>query len=273
MNSPWRRWRRWSEQRQLRHGRISIGLWERVLDAGVDRYGLDRRELHRLRELASLFLHRKVIHGAGGQQVDDFMRAWIAAEACLLILNLDLADYDGWREILVYPGTFAVTREVTDDIGLVHEERSLLGGEAWGQGPVILAWDDARPGAHPHGEGSNVILHEFAHKLDMGNGVANGMPPLHPDMNRREWTRTFSRAYARLQQRLEHHHHTRIDPYAAESPAEFFAVVSEEFFEVPARLHAAEPGVYDLLRRYYRQDPLQRMCGTYTLTRPLRCRR
>lgn len=255
---PWRRLKRWAMQRQLRHGRIPITLWEKALQAGLDRYRLDRQELHRLRELASLFLQRKVFSGAGGQHVDDFMRVWIAAEACLLILNLDLDDYNGWREIIVYPDTFAVSREVTDEIGLVHEERSLLGGEAWSQGPLILGWQDARPGAHLHGEGSNVILHEFAHKLDMGNGVANGMPPLHPDMNRREWTRAFSRAYQRLQKRLAHHHRTRIDPYAAESPAEFFAVVSEEFFEAPARLHEYEPEVYKQLRLYYRQDPLQR---------------
>lgn len=270
---PWRRLKRWAMQRQLRHGRIPIDLWENVLHAGLDRYGLNRQELHHLREQASLFLHRKVITGSGGQRIDDFMCAWIAAEACLLILNLDLDDYSGWREIIVYPDTFAVKREVTDEIGLVHEERSLLGGEAWGRGPVILAWQDARPSAHPHGEGSNVILHEFAHKLDMGNGAANGMPPLHPEMNRREWTRTFSRAYQRLQTRLAHHHRTRIDPYAAESPAEFFAVVSEEFFEVPERLHAVEPAIYEELRLYYRQDPLARKCQMKTGPRRLRCQR
>ena len=251
--------RRWLKQRQLRRHRIPLAVWTQVVDDALLQYRLSQQELHRLRELASLFLQEKTINGAGGLVVDDTMRAIIAAEACLLILNLELDWYDGWQEIIVYPGSFVVSHEAQDELGLVHEQRVALGGEAWGRGPVILAWDDAQPHSHPHGDGSNVILHEFAHKLDMLNGKANGMPPLHPDMDQPTWTRVFSQAFERLQKRVQRQHRTCIDPYGAENPAEFFAVVSEEFFQIPACLHKNHPELYAQLRLFYRQDPLQRL--------------
>ncbi|HEC18838.1 MAG TPA: zinc-dependent peptidase [Gammaproteobacteria bacterium] len=254
-----RRLQRWRIQRQLRRHRIPLVLWEQVVVTALTHFHLSHQELHRLRELASLFLQEKTITGAGGHEVDDEQRALIAAQACLLILNLGLDWYEGWQEIIVYPGSFVVQREEQDELGLVHEQRAVLGGEAWGRGPVILAWDDARPGSHPHGQGSNVILHEFAHKLDMLNGKANGMPPLHKDMDRQAWTQVFSRAFEQLQARVQRHHRTCIDPYGAENPAEFFAVVSEEFFMVPDCLHRDQPALYGQLQRFYHQDPLQRL--------------
>jgi hypothetical protein len=124
---------------------------------------------------------------------------------------------------------------------------------------VIISWSDADPAdRHTRPQGSNVVLHEFAHKLDMLNGVANGMPVLNEDMRREEWTRTFTRAYERLLREVEHGHHVSIDPYAAHSPAEFFAVVSECFFMDPGRLHKQYPRVYKELASYYRQSPLEK---------------
>ncbi len=219
---------------------------------------LNQAEQLKLRELTSLFLQKKSFSGAGDLEIDDSMRILIAAQACLLVLNLDLDYFDGWYEIIVYPDTFVVRRETFDTAGLVHETPQALGGESWSRGPVILSWADARPGAHPHGEGSNVILHEFAHKLDMLNGVANGMPPLHKDMHREIWTHVFQKAYDGLCRMLESGHHSIIDPYAAENPAEFFAVTTETFFESPHRLQHAYPEVYAQLHLFYRQDPLQR---------------
>lgn len=246
-------------QIQLRYGRIPIGLWEEVVNDALVHFALTPAELHRLRELSSLFLQKKIIDAAGDLEMDAYKRTVIAANACMLILNLNLDYYNGWREVIVYPGSFVIQHEVQDEIGVIHQERNVLGGEAWSRGPVILAWDDACPGSRPHGEGSNVILHEFAHKLDMLNGAANGMPPLHPKMNRQTWTRTFSRAFGSLQQQIIRHHRTRIDPYGAENPAEFFAVVSEEFFESPQKLRHYYPGIYDQLCLFYRQDPLKRL--------------
>tara|TARA_R110002073_G_scaffold294100_2_gene459814 strand:+ start:729 stop:1511 length:783 start_codon:yes stop_codon:yes gene_type:complete len=245
-------------QHVLYRSRIPYLLWQACMESSPTLARLDRKEQHRLRKLTSLFLHEKTIAGAGGLSVDASMRVYIAAQACLLILNLDIDDFDGWIEVIVYPDTFVVTREERDTAGVIHETRRTLGGEAWSRGPVILSWADAKP-AHPHGSASNVILHEFAHKLDMLNGAANGMPPLHANMRRENWTASLSQAYDNLYHQIEHHHHTVIDSYAAESPAEFFAVVTEVFFEQPARLHHLYPDVYQQLTLYYRQDPLQRI--------------
>jgi len=256
----------WRTQRQLRRRRIPAQLWRQVTETALGHYRLTARELQRLRNLASLFLQQKIINGAGGQEVDDTMRAVIAAQACLLILNLDLDWFGGWREIIVYPGSFVVDRIDHEDpgaagLGVVHEQRAVLDGEAWGRGPVILAWDDARPDAHRHGEAFNVILHEFAHKLDMLNGTANGMPPLHPGMDQQRWTRVFTRAFDRLHAQIEQQQLGSIDPYGAEDPGEFFAVATEAFFQTPRQLYRECPDVYTQLAQFYRQDPRQRGTG------------
>ena len=250
---------RWRKAQRLHHYRIPIKLWQQVYQQALSHYHLNKKEQHRLRELASLFLQQKQISAAQGMQLNNKIRTLIATQACLLILNLDL-DYfdDSWQEIIVYPQSFYVEMEQQDG-EIIQKRKVLLGGEAWGRGPVILSWQDAKPGAAIHGKGSNVILHEFAHKLDMLNGKANGMPPLHANMSIKDWTNTFSHSYQDLIRTLQRHHHPHIDPYAAENPAEFFAVVSEEFFETPNRLKHYYPQVYQQLRLFYRQDPIKRL--------------
>jgi len=236
-------------------------VWSTLVDGELKRFALDAEELGRVRKLTGQFLRKKVINGAGGQQVGDYERSLIAATACLLILRLDISWYDGWVEVIVYPDEFIVQGRKIDQAGVVHEGPSIRSGESWGRGPVILSWRDiaARMEAEPDVEDDyNVILHEFAHKLDMQNGAANGMPPLHADMEPEEWTRTFEEAFERLQRQLERGEPTAIDPYGAEEPAEFFAVVSEQFFELPGVLKRFEPALYDQLRRFYRQDPASR---------------
>ncbi len=245
-------------QHVLYRSRIPFDCWHQTMKSSEVFSHLDFREQHRLRKLASLFLHDKTISGAGGFELDLEKRVHIAAHACLLILNLELDYFRGWHEIIVYPDSFVIKREEYDASGVVHETRRTLAGEAWGRGPVILSWSDARPHAYSHGPASNVIIHEFAHKLDMLNGAANGMPPLHKNMVRKQWTESLSQAYNNLYQQIERHHHTAIDPYAAENPAEFFAVLSEVFFVKPALLHKLYPQVYQQLCLYYRQDTLRR---------------
>jgi len=249
--------RSWAARR-LRKTRIPELRWQNVVSQVSVLRNLTHVEQHRLRELTSRFLHKKSFSGAGGLELDDTIQVLIAAQACLLVLELGLDYFDGWHEIIVYPDTFIVRRETFDTAGLVHEARQALGGEAWSRGPVILSWADARPGVHPHGEGSNVILHEFAHKLDMLNGAANGMPPLHKDMPRETWTQVFQQAYDELGRRLASGYPGMIDPYAAESPAEFFSVTTEAFFENPHRLQRVYPEVYAQLQLFYRQDPITR---------------
>jgi MtfA peptidase len=242
----------------LRRARIPERQWKDCVARLPVLHRLSHTELHRLRELASLFLYEKTLNGTRGFIVTDEIRNLVAAQACLLILNLDLDYYSGWSEIIIYADSFIVQHDEVDEIGLVHRNRRALGGESWSHGPVIISWADASPVAVRYHQGGNVILHEFAHKLDMLNGDANGMPPLHRDMDRERWTRSFTQAYELFSNQLEYLHHTTIDPYAATSPAEFFAVMTEYFFEAPETLHEAFPAVYEELRVFYRQAPLSR---------------
>ena len=207
----------------------------------------------KLRELALLFLAEKQFAGAHGLQVTDRMRVCIAAQACLPILELGLDWYAGWTGIVVYPGDFRVRREWTDDAGVVHERDDELSGEAMPGGPVVLSWDAA---AHdPH---INVVIHEFAHKLDMLNGEADGVPPLHAGMDRRAWVAAFDEAYDGFCDAVDRGRDTWLDPYAAEHPSEFFAVVSEAFFEDGRETRRRYPELYEQLKRFYRQDPAGR---------------
>ena len=257
------RLKRWRDQRTLRHYRIPLSIWNRVVQNITVLKRLSAPDRRRLRRLTSLFLRRKVIVGTRDLHVNDDMRVAIAAQACLLILNLNLEYYRGWREVIVYPQSFIVEREEIDTNGLVSDTRRILSGESWLKGPVIVAWAEDQEGGFCR-SGSNVILHEFAHKLDMQNGVANGMPPLHADMVREQWTRTMTGAYNQLRFALQNHQHPVIDPYASENPAEFFAVVSEVFFENPFQLLHFSAAVYEQMRLFYRQDPIAR----YTVVFP-----
>ena len=214
---------------------------------------LDAVELAKLRVLSTLLIHRKTFTGVQGLEVTPEMKIIIAAQACVEILELGIDSFDGWKELVIYPGAFKVEREVQDDFGLVSVEKNVLSGEAWGQGPVILSWDDVERDSFTLRAGHNVVIHEFAHKLDMLNGRANGMPPLHPDMPIEEWTESLSSAYQHLIKRLEHHH-GEINPYAATNPAEFFAVMCEYFFTAPGILKKYYPGVFKELRAYFRRE-------------------
>ena len=242
--------------RLQRHG-IDDALWHGVTRhlPLLDRYGAVEKA--RLRVLTTRFLQRKSFTGAHGFEITPQMAVVIAAQACVPILELDIGLYDGWHSVIVYPDAFIVAHEVEDEFGLVHEESRVLGGEAWSEGPVILAWDDVeRDSFQPH-PGHHVVIHEFTHKLDMGNGRANGMPPLPLEMSVEAWTRAFREAFDRLDRRLRRGH-ADIDPYAATEPGEFFAVCCEYFFTAPEVLWRHYPRVYRQLRCYFQQDPLAR---------------
>ncbi len=231
---------------------IDPALWHRV-EARLPFLGhLTSEERHRLRQLAALFLERKQFAGAHDFVVGDEARLAIALQACLLVLNLGLERYDGWVGIVVYPGDFVIPRHVMDEAGVVHEYDDTVLGEAWHGGPVLISWFDDPEDAG----GANIVLHEFAHKLDMQNGAADGFPPLPPTMSRGAWAGAFRAAYDDFCGRVDDGEDTELDPYAAESPAEFFAVMSEAFFETPDLLREEYPGVYEQLRQFYGQDPL-----------------
>lgn len=248
---------RWRRGRAAQRSPVSAAEWSAVIQRFSFLRALNADEQSRLRDLVAAFLNEKSLQGAGGLAISRDIELVIAAQACLLVLNLDLEYYDDWIEIIVYPDEFIVDHEYMDEDGVMHHVRAPLSGEAWEQGPVILSWVDAE--AADSGDGYNVVMHEFAHKIDMRNGAADGFPPLHADMDREAWTRTFTAAFEDFERRLEAREDTLIDEYAAEDPAEFFAVLSELFFERPDALQQDYPAVYEQLSQFYRQNPLSRL--------------
>lgn len=201
-------------------------------------------------------MHDKKINGAQGFHVTEAMRVMIAVQACLLILKLDPDYYRDWIEIIVYPGKFILDHEYTDEHGIVHAVQMVASGESWLAGPVILSWEDVA--TTDNEQGYNVVIHEFAHKLDMLNGAANGFPPLPGKMDPHTWTAVFSDAYAAFCEQVDRENELVIDSYAATSPAEFFAVLSEAFFVRPRETKQHFPQVYQQLAAFYRQDPAVR---------------
>ena len=239
----------------LKNNPLPNAEWQRITQKLVLLKHLSRKEKKALKKLVILFLHEKTITGVQGLEITKEMEVTIAAQACLAILKLDLDYYDGWVEVVVYPDAFVVSRNQVDESGLVSEGENHLSGEAWQRGPVILSWHDVLEDSYQHNPGHNIIIHEFSHKLDMLNGRANGMPPLHPSMHRSEWTETLSAAYEKLIRQVEYRKPSYINQYAATNPAEFFAVTSEYFFTAPDVLVKHCPEVYEQLVLFYKQKP------------------
>jgi MtfA peptidase len=245
--------RNWRRRRVLQKHRIDDALWRSATGGLGSVQALSSAEAQRLKELVVLFLAEKDFVGTHGIEISDAMRVSVAAQACLPVLELGLDWYAGWSGVVLYPGDFRVRRSEMDEAGVMHEWDDELAGEAMPGGPVVLSWDAAA-----HDPWMNVVIHEFAHKLDMLNGEANGMPPLHAGMDRAAWRAAFQAAYEGFQDALERGKDTWLDPYAAEHPSEFFAVVSEAFFEEPGETRRRYPDVYDQLKLFYRQDPAGR---------------
>ncbi|HEY1325547.1 MAG TPA: M90 family metallopeptidase [Casimicrobiaceae bacterium] len=250
--------RRWREQRVLRSSALPDALWREAVGALPFLAIYTDEELARLRDKVVLFLHAKGIVGAGGHEVTPLERTIIALQACVPILDLGLDWYEDFENVIVYPGEFVPRGEWEDEYGVVHESDDALAGEAMPRGPVVLSWPDVEASADWEATGMNLVIHEFAHKLDMRDGDANGCPPLPRDMAPAQWRRTLHDAYEHFQRRVDRDEDTAIDPYAAESPAEFFAVLSEVFFADPLLLRGEYPAVYALLAKFYRQDPASR---------------
>jgi Mlc titration factor MtfA (ptsG expression regulator) len=251
--------RRYRQRRILRTAALPDPLWRDACDAlpFLATYTPDERA--RLRDLVVLFLAAKSIVGARGHEVTPLQRTIIAIQACVLVLNLDLDLYDGFETVVVYPDEFVPGWEYEDEFGVVHRHDEPLAGEAMPRGPVVLSWPDVAASADWDDAQMNLVIHEFAHKIDMRDGSANGCPPLADDAARTTWQRVMRDAYADFGARVARGEETAIDPYAAEDPSEFFAVLSEVFFADPALLDDEYPAVYREFARFYRQDPVARL--------------
>lgn len=226
-----------------------------------------------------LFAHTRVLleekhfEGCGGFKMTDEARVTIAVQAAVLILNLpDAADYyPRLSSIVVYPEVFGVDLEYEGEDGVVSVDDEERSGESWDLGVIVLAWDEVIIGAGRPADGYNVVLHEFAHQLDQEDGLSEGAPALLLDSGNDRWGEVFADQYDRFTQMIHRRRRTFIDPYGAEDPAEFFAVVTETFFERPLELRVRHAELYNVLRDYYRQDPARVFeAAGYHLTAPAR---
>jgi MtfA peptidase len=208
----------------------------------------------RLKKHIQVLLAEVPFVGCAGLEVDDEMRVTIAAQAAFLLLGRG-GSFGNLREVLVYPGHFVVPRADAGAGGVVHEGHDVLAGQSWQRGQVIVAWDAVRDGAADPHDGANVVMHEFAHQLDQDTGAANGAPYVGRGALQQAWARVMNQEFAALRARLAGVEPSLIGPYAATSPAEFFAVTTELFFERPDALAAERPALYEQLRRCYRLDP------------------
>ena len=257
---------------------IPAAVWDDAVSGLPFLARLDDDEGTRLRALVEQFLATKEMAGAAGLELTAAIQVHIALQACIPVLNLGLNWYRGWSSIIVYPSEFLVPREQADEDGVVHEYVEPITGEAWEGGPVLLSWDDAARAGTSEGLAYSVVIHEFAHKIDMLDGEPNGRPPfdprLHATLDRAQWRAALDDAFERLNAELDmieqrlpesvdpdseeaapYYAHLPIDPYAAQSPGEFFAVSSESFFVDGARLQLAFPEWYTQLAAFFRQDP------------------
>ena len=251
--------RDWKRKRVLARHAVDDALWDRVAGSLPFLAGLTAAAAARLKSLAVLFLAEKQLTPLAGIELSDADRLSIALQACLPVLELGLEWYDGWVGILVYPGDFRVKHEEIDETGVLHEWEDELAGESWEGGPVVLSWDAVNEAGSVASGGANVVIHEFAHKLDMKSGEPDGMPPLHAGMDAGRWRAALTEAYEGFCDAVEREKDTWLDPYAAEHPAEFFAVASEAFFEAPRELRRRYPDLYAQFVLFYRQDPALRL--------------
>ncbi|HOE33157.1 MAG TPA: zinc-dependent peptidase [Smithella sp.] len=236
--------------------------WEDILERNMGHYRLlhDAERAH-LRSLIQVFIAEKHWEGAGGLVLNDEIRVTIAAHACLLLLRLSHNYYRNVETVIVYPSTLVAPRRKPGffEVSLEPlEENYPIVGEAFQQGPVIIVWDAALQGGRQSESGHNVVYHEFAHKLDMLDGAADGTPPLKDRAKYRDWIKTFSHEYLRLRRDTEKGRQTFLDAYGATNEAEFFAVATEHFFEQPLIMEKNAPELYRRLREYYGQDPASR---------------
>jgi Mlc titration factor MtfA (ptsG expression regulator) len=248
----------WRAARRMRIRRQPFPLqWREVLRRRMPAFARLPADVQlRLKKQAQVLLAEKPFIGCAGLEVTEEMRVLVAVQASLLLLRKHAGNFDGLRQILIYPGAFVVERPITDATGVVRDERKALAGESWQQGQVLLAWDEVLAGAADPNDGRNVVIHEFAHQLDQAHGAANGAPFLPGARRRLRWAEVLGQEYGALQESLAAGVPGLIDPYAATNPAEFFAVVSELFFEKPSELAAQHATLYGEYKSFYGVDPL-----------------
>jgi len=231
--------------------------WRRIIEVRVPVFGrLSSEDQQELLGHTRVLLEEKHFEGAGGLLMRDEVRLTIAAQAALLLLRRDTDYFPRLKSIIVYPTGYVSSEPTRDDSGIWTEgDDSLLGHTQRDLRAIVLSWDDVRAGAADPDDGSNLVLHEFAHQLDFEDGSTDGTPALDSGAQVRSWAEVLGRELEALREAADAGESTLLDPYGAEDPAEFFAVATETFFERGADLRRRHPQLYDELHRYYRQDP------------------
>lgn len=234
--------------------------WDEVLQQNVWLYGrLTEPEQASVRQYLQVFIAEKHWEGCRGFHITDAVRVTIAAQVAILVLGIGTEYFDQILSILVYPDAYVAPDTTITRAGVVLEGGSAREGEAWYRGPVILSWEDVLAGSRDETWGENLVLHEFAHQLDMLNGhSADGIPPMNSSEQYDRWTRVMSKQFRRLVQDCERGQRIVLDCYGATSRSEFFAVATEGFFHRPQALRQHLPDLYEVLREFYKQDPVSR---------------
>ncbi len=223
---------------------------------------LDDTERKNLREMIRIFIAEKTWEGCGGLELTDEILVTIAAEACLLILNIPHNFYENVETIIVYPSDVVLPQRMPGFFEITTEPLETMGpvsGQAFHQGPLMVVWDAVMESIRHPGSGYNVVYHEFAHKLDMLDGTADGTPRLRDRGEYRDWVKTCSSEYLKLLTDVKKGRQTFLDEYGATDEAEFFAVATEHFFDQPVQMKKSAPELYRVLKDFYRQDPAGRM--------------
>ncbi|MHC4636188.1 MAG: M90 family metallopeptidase [Planctomycetota bacterium] len=224
--------------------------WKLIIEKNVPLYRrLPQQLKEQLHGLVNVFIAEKRFEGCGGLELSDQIKVTIAAQACILLLNRPSTRmFRKLKTILVYPHTYVARQNGVESIRL---------GESWQNGPVILAWDSVTGGAMNITDGRNVVLHEFSHQLDQEDGSADGAPVLKNRSSYKTWARVLSTEYEVLMNKTKKHRRSVINKYGAVNPAEFFAVITETFFEKSKQLKRKHPELYDELKGYYKMDPAE----------------
>ena len=248
-------WRRWRQARTLERRAIPEPLWRLTLARYPFLAARRDAKVQQLREFTTLFLAQKEFHGVRGLEVTDEMAVAIAAQACLPALELGLDWYDGFVGIVVHADAVVARREIEDDDGVVHAFDEELSGEAMSGGPVMLAWRDVDEAGESAACGYNVVVHEFAHVIDMRGGVTARLDEVDPKAEHGRWLNALADGYEDFAARIDADEETFLDPYGAKALEEFFAVASEAFFVAPIELQSEESRTYALLKSFFKQDP------------------
>ncbi len=252
-------WFGWTQLKKLKRARLrNQAITTRLLNILKRNVGLYAQLPDDLKSVLhghiNVFLAEKQFVGCDGLEVSDEMRVTIAGLACILLLNREATYFPGFSSIMIYPDSYVAT-EVSFDGQLEVHRKITRAGESWFRGPVVLSWKDVLRGAANVGDGYNVVLHEFAHKLDEENDGTNGLPVLQERKHYGQWAKVLGKEYESLERRVARGRNRVLHEYGLTSPPEFFAVATESFFEKPAAMRDQLPDLYDQLRIFYRLDP------------------